>query len=515
MKLIKLKQFVIISSFFFHNLSFASVAECKNQTNSYILNFKKHKEIIVDTKDQNYLVFKDAHEFLNKVILKYELFSSNDFYLNKYNNYISRAVSAANSVEMLKKNLSNQTIQFPADAKFNTSAHVLMGKVYDKISHNLIDKINYLKLNSEKFKLLYDLSIEKENKRVSKEKFDAARVTEEKGSPKLEAIKKEMSLKDEAIKNILQNLNKLENKKISDTDKVIDNDFTYTINNEEISYTDLPKMTDSSKINMLLNSIDNDLRLILFKNITNSKDLDINDRTNFLNGTKTFSYAEFIPSRGDIKKYYSISGLNLKFKAPTLELRQKIQSKIYSDEYSNKDTLHERINLIDKILNEKLILVNQTDKYLIPALNTERRHIGLKKNELQSSNDFQLFKELPINKGKNVDDILDEFYDLKTFENLGESSLKQFKEKRFQFDKNARISDAEYKILNQFLAETQTNPNIEGNLTVYTSKPACHSCITGYESFQEQRPKIELKIITLTADLEKELKLNYLKGLPQ
>ena len=78
MKLIKLKKFVIISSFFFHNLSFASVAECKNQTNSYILKFKKHKEIIVDTKDENYLVFKNVHEFLSwRIIIIHAFLGSN------------------------------------------------------------------------------------------------------------------------------------------------------------------------------------------------------------------------------------------------------------------------------------------------------------------------------------------------------------------------------------------------------------------------------------------------------
>ena len=492
MQLKLIKSIFVISIFTCSGISVAANSDC-----NYLLNFK-NQEIVVKDKGEQYRVFNEAHEFLNKVVSRYELFSSNDFLANKFKDYVLRAVFASTKIELLKNKLNENLANFIGGDEFN------------KLTYNLLDQMKYLKANNEKFKLIERLSSENESLKTAKSNFDNAR-NEKKADGVINQLQEDMAAINKKITKTQQDLKNLDIRPIPVEDHVVATDFSYTINGEVLSSKNLPKMNDSIKIKLLLDEIEKDLKVILFKNISHLSDYETTDRINFLNQSKTFSYAEFIKSGGEKEKYYSISGMNFEFKKPSTQLKQKLQDKIRNNEYPlNKEALNERLHIIDTLLQDNIIMVNQFGKNYIPAINTKRRNSDLNKNDLANTQEFEIFEKLPINQGKKKADMIEEFYDLKNMQELGEETLKKFKTDQFILEKDARIADSEYKLLNQFLDRTIEVPNIIGELNVYTSKPACNSCITGYESFKEQRPNVSLNVITLIPKLETELKADYL-----
>ena len=65
--------------------------------------------------------------------------------------------------------------------------------------------------------------------------------------------------------------------------------------------------------------------------------------------------------------------------------------------------------------------------------------------------------------------------------------------------KETRFSDSEAKILETFIDITNnTGVQSQGLLKIYTSKPACISCKNVYHFFKEYRPKVDLKVYTLS-----------------
>jgi DUF4097 and DUF4098 domain-containing protein YvlB len=56
--------------------------------------------------------------------------------------------------------------------------------------------------------------------------------------------------------------------------------------------------------------------------------------------------------------------------------------------------------------------------------------------------------------------------------------------------------------MNEFLIRAEKINNLSGDLTIYTSKKACISCINGYLSFQNKLPNVNLKVITLDENLQ-------------
>ncbi|BBH53808.1 deaminase domain-containing protein [Fluviispira sanaruensis] len=73
-----------------------------------------------------------------------------------------------------------------------------------------------------------------------------------------------------------------------------------------------------------------------------------------------------------------------------------------------------------------------------------------------------------------------------------------------------RYSDSEAKILEAIVDNTKdTAKETQGDLEIYTSKPACLSCRNVYNYFKEIRPKINVKILTLTEDDHKNLYKSY------
>lgn len=494
MQLKLIKSIFVVSIFTWSGMSFSANSDC-----NYLLNFKTQEIVVKNKGEQQYAVFKEAHEFLNKVVSRYELFSSNDFLANKFKHYILSAVFASTKIEVIKSKLTENSANFVGGDDFN------------KLTHNLLEQMNYLKANNERFKLIEKLSNDSESLKTAKKNLADAR-TENKTPEVLEKLQNEERNIKKQITKTQQDLKNLDIHPITIEDHVAITNFSYTLNGENLSYKNLPKMKDSIKIRLLLDEIEKDLKIIMFKNIRHLSDYETADRLNFLNQTKTFSYAEFIKSTGEKEKYYSISGMNFEFKKPSPQLKQKVQDKITNNEYPlSNDALKERLLIIDTLLQDNIIMVNQFGKTLLPAINTKRRNSDLDKSSLASTEEFVLFEKLPINDGKARVDLIEEFYDLKNMQKLGEDTLMRFKtDQQFVLEKDARIADSEYKLLNQFLDKTLNTPDIAGKLKVYTSKPACHSCITGYESFKEQRPNVSLEVTTLIPALETDMKADYL-----
>ena len=58
----------------------------------------------------------------------------------------------------------------------------------------------------------------------------------------------------------------------------------------------------------------------------------------------------------------------------------------------------------------------------------------------------------------------------------------------------SRPADAEYKILEQAAADLGGNRNAKGEITIYSERPPCESCVSVAEQFQDRYPGVRVKI---------------------
>lgn len=463
---------------------------CANK--NFIIDFKQNEGLIKSKNTKEYNKFESAHEFLNKIVLYYELFDSNNFLVRKYREYVFRSIFATSKISRIKELVESKPL------KFSKNKEII------ELNKSLIDEINYFKINYEKIETANLLNS------ANKDLADLNQKIEINGISSSEY--KELINKKEVLSKKIEDLNKQLSRPLNIEGQLVVNDFSYNINGETKSYRDLPNITDKNILFSILDKIYADLKIVIFKNISSLTEYEQNERLNFMNQTKTFSYAEFKNNNSEVSLYYSISGQNFYFKKPTAELKNNLLNKVNSSDYIfTREKIKDKIEIIDTLLKNDIRLVSQIDKHLLPAINTDKKVISLTNESVKNSNEFNIYKDLPINYGKSTDEILTDFIDLKNNQELGLQTMLAFKNGNDVLDSKARKYDSEFKLLNQFLYDTENNANLQGELVVYTSKPACNSCITGYESFKENRPNVKLKVIALATELEAEMKSNYLQ----
>ena len=176
------------------------------------------------------------------------------------------------------------------------------------------------------------------------------------------------------------------------------------------------------------------------------------------------------------------------------------------NEFNDKN-LNENFNkfLKNKFDNE-IILVNSSDleEVSLPAIKTAVKVPKEYSEKMKNSNILEKYKEHPFNQNIREETLIQEIY---LIENSISKTLENFKSNNNIVESDSRTSDSEHKLLKKFLKDTKDEPDITGNLKIYTSKPACISCISGYQYFKNLRKNITIEVITLSKDLIEDLKV--------
>ncbi len=481
---------LILNSFLLEKRVLATNTSC-----NYILEFKKNESLIKNKSSEEYIKFEKAHNFLNQIVLHYDFFDSNNFLIRKYREYVFRSVFATSKISRIKELVESKPLDF------------LKNKEFKDLNKALIEEINYFKLNYEKIQIADQLNTALSDLHILKQERDNLNIKDI-SNPEF----KKISEKIESINSKIENLNIQFDRPLNIEAQLVVNNFSYNINGEFKSYKDIPKISDRNTLFSLLDNIYSDLKIAIVKNISNLTDYELNERVKFLNKTKTFSFAEFKSSSNEISLYYSISGQNFYFKKPTPQMRNNLLTKINSNEYTyTKEKMKNRLEVMDTLLNNDIKLVSQIDSHKLPAINTDKKVLNLTEDNVKNSVEYDIYKNLPLNSGKSENEIISDFIGLKNNHELGLKTIDAFKNGNEVLDSKARKYDSEYKLLNHFLSDTENNSNLQGELVVYTSKPACNSCITGYESFKDRRPNVKLKVVALSSGLEVEMKETYLQ----
>ena len=534
------------------------------------LKFKENEKILSKTDDLEYDHFFYTKHFLSEIIKQRDMFISNDFEYNNYRSVIRYAFSLRSVINEFKNMNTNKLSKFIEISKINGSKKFKSITTDDELNNFLTFTRNRKKINNYIQNIIFEIqgykNLRNEINQIS-EQLSLFTLNDNPQSFKNEKNKL-LNLYDTKKKS----LNKLLEKEDNDLKSSRNIDFKYDQSNgNTISYKDLTSENiNSDSFLKVLNLIDSDIQKTMNINMNKLKDSDMNLRATYLDNDKTISYAHFISNDGQSseKKYYSISGENYKFNKPSnndldsakLQMRfyedsenapsEKLWENIAKDTISEelrvslgeelssllvdsikkesledlaiemrndahslgKQDLEKRIKLLEKVMDDKIVLVDSSEGNDIPAIDTKLEKPSQEKyNEILNSTKFTEYKNLPSNKDVSEEVLVKEIY---LIEKKASDILEKFDNNEKNYDPNARIYDAEHKILKKFLKDTENNISITGTLNIYTSRPACQSCITGYLSFKDQRKNVEVNVVTLTPELTNSLKSNRKMSIP-
>lgn len=206
--------------------------------------------------------------------------------------------------------------------------------------------------------------------------------------------------------------------------------------------------------------------------------LDIKFREDYSNACcKTFSYAELkVKKTIFTSKYYSLSGKNYEFNTEFLKSN-------YPD-----ITFINDID-IDFVAFDVPTAIPQSDY-------NDFYHKMKSSSEIKKI--FSNFKASQYHLNKSEDKILREFYQVWT---RGCREIDSFIKNpdNYKNKKDSKRVDAEHKILKSIYLSTSAKT--VGELNIYTTSPACISCVSSYFAFNKVRKNIRIKVHTISSEL--------------